>query len=172
MAFCVDRGCKKLIDFFYNCAELVSEVVWSVVATLFLAVFVIISPEGCLESLREIQIGYKVLICVLAVVCLWLLLCLLAAVECQKEQQIKQRYEILMDQMLAWDRLAIQKLQEELKKARQEVRRLEDEVSGSADSNKQNSATSFEDMHPDAVTARKYLERDPETLRRLSIFEP
>lgn len=31
---------------------------------------------------------------------------------------------------------------------------------------------SSEDMHPDAVIARKYAEGDPETIRKLSIFDP
>lgn len=28
------------------------------------------------------------------------------------------------------------------------------------------------DMHPDAITARKYMAGDPETLKRLGIFDP
>ena len=48
----------------------------------------------------------------------------------------------------------------------------ENEASDPADSNTQDLATSSEDMHPDAVIARKYAEGDPETIRKLSIFDP
>lgn len=41
-----------------------------------------------------------------------------------------------------------------------------------AASSKQTPATSSEDKHLDAVIARKYAEGDPETIRKLSIFDP
>lgn len=48
----------------------------------------------------------------------------------------------------------------------------EDEASDPADSTTQTTAAGSEDMHPDAVIARKYAEGDPETIRKLSIFDP
>lgn len=52
------------------------------------------------------------------------------------------------------------------------ARLTEDRASDSADSNKWTPTASSEDMHPDAVIARKYAEGDPETIRKLSIFDP
>ena len=257
MAFSLDRKCPRLIDFFYNHAELVSGAVWSVVGTLSLVAFLIIAPEDALAALRGLQIGYKVLICALTVIGWVLLMHLTYEWEYQKEQHIKRLEESRFDGERKLYDSHIQILRERVEKARQEAEMLrhkeqapldrqvrlfnrlslqerkcllnsyvdkeknfsldsgdpstrklwmqryiieiglhsyclsnktcdlfdaryeelkaqltEDEASDPADSNTQDQATSSEDMHPDAVIARKYAEGDPETIRKLSIFDP
>lgn len=257
MAFSLDRKCPRLIDFFYNRAELVSKYLWSVVVTLVLMAFVAIVPEESLALIRELEIGYKALICVLAMIGVALLLYLTAVAECQKEQKIKRSCEIRFNGARKLYDSHVQILQEQVAKARQEAGMLrlkeqapldrqvrlfnrlsvqeqkllldnyadskknyrfnsynplmlkllklgyieqiddcwyclsdktcdlfdarfeelmtkltKDETADPSDSNKQQPATSSVDMYPDAVIARKYAEGDPETIRKLSIFDP
>lgn len=237
--------------------ELVSSALWSVVWTLSIVSFLIIAPEYVLADLRGIQIGYKVLICALAVIGWVLLMYLTNEWEYQKEQHIKRLEESRFDGERKLYDSHIQILRERVEKARQEAEMLrhkeqapldrqvrlfnrlslqerkcllnsyvdkeknfsldsrdpstrklwmqryiieiglhsyclsnktcdlfdaryeglkaqltEAEASDPADSNTQDQATSSEDMHPDAVIARKYAEGDPETIRKLSIFDP
>lgn len=237
--------------------ELVSSALWSVVWTLSIVSFLIIAPEYVLADLRGIQIGYKVLICALAVIGWVLLMYLTNEWEYQKEQHIKRLEESRFDGERKLYDSHIQILRERVEKARREAEMLrhkeqapldrqvrlfnrlslherkcllnsyvdkeknfsldsgdpstrklwmqryiieiglhsyclsnktcdlfdaryeelkaqltEDEASDPADSNTQDQATSSEDMHPDAVIARKYAEGDPETIRKLSIFDP
>ncbi len=257
MPFSLDRKCPRLIDFSYNHAELVSRYLWSVVVTLVLMAFVTIVPEESLALIRELEIGYKALICVLAVIGVALLLYLTAVAECQKEQKIERSCEIQFNGTRKLYDSHVQILREQVAKARQEAEMLrlkerapldrqvrlfnrlsfrerkrllddytdsekthnyctgeptmlkllqlgyiekiddywyclsdktcdlfdarfeelmakltKDEIADPSDSYKQQPATSSEDMHPDAVIARKYAEGDPETIRNLNIFDP
>lgn len=124
MAFSLDRKCPRLIDFFYNHAELVSGAVWSVVGTLSLVAFLIIAPEDALAALRGLQIGYKVLICALTVIGWVLLMHLTYEWEYQKEQHIKRLEESRFDGERKLYDSHIQILRERVEKARQEAEML------------------------------------------------
>lgn len=236
MAFSLDSVSGKLIDFFYNRAELAANVLFYVLLALWFVVAVIIAPEEMSGPLRALPQGYKALIVAIAIIGLSVLIILVRMIHDKEDNQTKQpsvqpkdtwrdesdrsswvfvgyrekafrrlsvpEQKLLLDNYADSEKnyrfnsdspsmLKLRKLgyieqigdcwyclsgytcdlfddrYEELK-----AQLTEDEASDPADSNKQTPTASSEDMHPDAVIARKYDEGDPETIRKLSIFDP
>lgn len=227
-----------MIDFFYNRAELVANVLLYVLLALWFVVAVIIAPEEMSRPLRTLPYGYKSLIVAIAIIGLSVLFILVRMIHDKEDDQAKQPIVQPEDTWLdesgcpswaisifgprekAFRRLSVQEQKllldnyaDSEKNHRfnsdspsmlkllklgyieqfgdcwyclsdhtcdlfdnryERLKKLvsKDEASDPADSNTQDQATSSEDMHPDAVTARKYAEGDPETIRKLSVFDP
>lgn len=242
MVFSLDRKCPRLIDFFYNHAELAANVLFYVLLVLGLVVAVIVVPEKVSNQINALPFGYKAMIVAITGIGLGVFFLLVSMLTVIKDDQAKRQSSqstgYLSDEndWLTWSiRSGLQALEREKKLFRrlsdqeqkllldnyvdkeknhfldrddpstqkllkrgyikqigdqcyclsnrtcdvfdacyEELKALvsEAEAPDSFDENKQTPTTSSEDMHPDAVVARKYAEGDPETIRKLSIFDP
>lgn len=236
MTFSLDRKCPRLIDFFYNRAELVANILFYVLLALWFVVAVIIAPEEMSRPLWALPQGYKALIVAIAIIGLSVLIILVRMIHDKEDDKAKQPIDQPKDtwrdesdrsswlfvgyREKAFLRLSVQeqkllldnyadseknyrfnsdspsmlKLRKlgyieqigdywycltgytcDLFDERYEsLKKLvyKDETSDPADSNKQTPPASSEDMHPDAIIAKKYADGDPETIRKLSIFDP
>lgn len=238
MVFSLDRKCPRLIDFFYNHAELAANVLFYVLLALWFVVAVTIAPEEMSSPLRALPQGYKALIVAIAIIGLSVLIILVRIIHDKEDDKARQPIVQLKDAwhdesdrpswalgMLGYKEKAFRRLSVQEQKllldnyadskknycfnsynpSMLKLRKLgyieqiddcwyclsdntcdlfddryerlkklvsKDEASDPADSNKPTPTVSSEDMHPDAVIARKYAEGDPETIRKLSIFDP